>query len=310
VFWPFDLMLRGAEYLWRSLVALLRGGPDKPLMGRVAVRRTGAGARLLVLLPIMIFVLFPFFWVIITSFKTTPQISQRTSIFWPSPFTLDQYWSLVQRTPFLTWFRNSVIVAAISTVISVALASLGAYALSRLKFLGAGALTTFLLITYLLPGTLLFIPLYQVVTYLGLADTIWGLGVVYPTITVPFCTWLLLGFFRSIPKELDEAAMIDGCSRWRAFLRVALPLAAPGYAAAAILAFAHTVGEFGVVLMIGGGIPGVTNVLSVEIFRDVEALEWGRAHMLAALVLLFSFAVVLSLLRSDRRLDVKNHSQT
>ena len=124
VFWPFDLLLRAAESLWRRLVAM-RAGPGKPAMSRATRQRTGVAVRLLILLPIMIFVLFPFFWVIITSLKTTPQISQRTSIFWPSPFTLDQYWSLLQRTPFLIWFRNSVIVAAISPSLAIAAAWAG-----------------------------------------------------------------------------------------------------------------------------------------------------------------------------------------
>jgi multiple sugar transport system permease protein len=200
--------------------------------------------RLLLLIPIMIFVLFPFYWVIITSFKTTPQISERTSIFWPEPWTIDQYRTLIEGTPFLTWFRNTVIVATASTAISVTLAALAAYALSRLKFLGAGLLTTVLLITYLLPGTMLFIPLYQTLTDLGLINTYGALILTYPTGLMPLATWVMIGYYRSIPIELEEAAMIDGASRLRAFWQITLPLAAPALLAVTLLAFTGAWNEF------------------------------------------------------------------
>src|SRR5690606_33646100 len=143
-------------------------GKEQPLLKQSERERVNLVLRVLLLIPILLFVLFPFYWVFITSFKSTPQIFERTSIFWPQPWTLDQYTTLLQNTPFLTWFRNTLIVAVSSTIISVTLAALSAYALSRLKFLGAGILTAFLLITYLLPGSMLFIPLYQTLTDLGL----------------------------------------------------------------------------------------------------------------------------------------------
>lgn len=294
VFWPFDLLLRAAESVWRRLVAM-RAGPGKPAMSRATRQRTGVAVRLLILLPIMIFVLFPFFWVIITSLKTTPQISQRTSIFWPSPFTLDQYWSLIQRTPFLIWFRNSVIVAAVSTVISVALASLGAYALSRLKFLGAGALTTFLLITYLLPGTLLFIPLYQTLTSLGLINSYGALLVTYPTFLLPFATWVLIGYFRSIPVELEEAAMIDGASRLYTFLRITLPLAAPALLSVTLFAFTNAWNEFlfAFVFITSESLRTLPIGLQSMVVGDI--LPWGElmaASLLTAIpvVILYTYA--------------------
>ena len=218
VFPPFEWVLYGVESLsTASLRRMRKTAGDQPLFKMRQRERMNLVLRLLVLVPIMLFVLFPFYWVIITSFKTTPQIFERTSIFWPNPWTFDQYISLIQATPFLTWFRNTVIVALSSTAISVVLASLSAYALARLKFLGAGLLTTVLLITYLLPGTLLFIPLYQTLTDLGIINTYWALIVTYPTFLLPFATWVMMGYFRSIPVELEEAAMIDGASRLRAF---------------------------------------------------------------------------------------------
>jgi multiple sugar transport system permease protein len=295
VFWPFDQIYRGLEQVGRWVTQLVRGAPEKPLMSRPAAERTRTGLRLLILLPIMLFVLFPFYWVIITSFKTTPQISERASIFWPAPATIEQYRSLIQDTPFLVWFRNSVIVAAVSTVISVALASLGAYALSRLKFLGAGALTTFLLITYLLPGTLLFIPLYQTLTTLGLVNSYGALITTYPTFLLPFATWVMIGYFRSIPVELEEAAMIDGASRLYTFWRITLPLAAPALLSVTLFAFTNAWNEFlfAFVFITSESLRTLPIGLQSMVVGDI--LPWGElmaASLLTAVpvVILYTYA--------------------
>jgi multiple sugar transport system permease protein len=139
---------------------------------------------------------------------------------------------------------NSLLVATVSTVISVVFACLAAYALVRLRFLGAGLLTSFLLITYLLPATLIFIPLYQILTTLGLINTYGALMLTYPTFLVPFATWVMMGYFRSIPVELEEAAMIDGATRLYALWRITLPLAAPALLAVALFAFTTAWNEF------------------------------------------------------------------
>jgi multiple sugar transport system permease protein len=244
IFWPFDMLFRGFERLFKSIARLVRGSADQPLFKLQDRERVNTSFRLLLLLPILLFVLFPFYWVIITSFKTTPQISGRSSIFWPDPFTVDQYLALIFNSPFLTWLGNSVLVALVSTVVSVAFAALAAYALVRLKFTGAGLLTTFILITYLLPGTLIFIPLYQTLSDLGIINTYGALIVTYPTFLMPFATWVLIGYFRSIPVELEEAAMIDGASRLFAFWRITLPLAAPALLSVALFAFTNAWNEF------------------------------------------------------------------
>ena len=244
VFWPFTMLNRGFEKLGLVLRQRLTGSSHRPVFKPEGRERMGIGIRILILFPIMVFVLFPFYWVIITSFKTTAQISQRQSIFWPSPGTLTQYQELIFNSPFLIWLGNSILVAAMSTVISVAIAALAAYALTRLKFLGAGLLTTAILITYLLPGTLIFIPLYQTLSDLGLINSYGALLTTYPTFLVPFATWVLIGYFRSIPVELEEAAMIDGASRLYAFIRITLPLAAPALLSVALFAFTNAWNEF------------------------------------------------------------------
>jgi len=242
-FLPFELVLKGFESLSKAIGRLISSS-DRPMFKQSERERMNLVMRLLILLPILVFVIFPFYWVIITSFKTTPQISQRVSIFWPDPWTTEQYMTLLQGTPFLTWFRNTVIVALSSTVVSVSLSALSAYALARLKFLGSGLLTTFLLITYLLPGTLLFIPLYQTLTNLGLINTYGALISTYPTFLLPFATWVMLGYFRSIPVDLEEAAMIDGASRIVAFWKITLPLAAPALLSVTLFAFTNAWNEF------------------------------------------------------------------
>lgn len=291
IFLPFELVLKGFESLSKAISRLVTQTTDKPMFKLAERERMSLAMRLLFLLPIMIFVLFPFYWVVITSFKTTPQISQRISIFWPDPWTIEQYTTLIQGTPFLTWFRNTIIVATASTVISVTLAALAAYALSRLKFLGAGMLTTVLLITYLLPATMLFIPLYQTLTDLGLINTYGALILTYPTGLMPLATWVMLGYYRSIPVELEEAAMIDGASRLRAFWQITLPLAAPALLAVTLLAFTSAWNEFlyAFVFINSESLRTLPIGLLSMVVGDI--LPWGRL-MAASLLMAIPVAVL------------------
>lgn len=295
IFLPFELVMRGFEILFKTLARSLNKTGDQPVFKRAERERMNLTMRILLLLPILIFVLFPFYWVVTTSFKGTPQIFERTSIFWPAPWTLDQYTTLIQDTSFLTWFRNTVIVALSSTAISVSLAALSAYALSRLKFRGAGALTTFLLITYLLPGTMLFIPLYQTLTDLGLINTYGALIATYPTFLLPFATWVMIGYFRSIPVELEEAALIDGASRLRAFWQITLPLAAPALLSVTLFAFTNAWNEFlfAFVFITSESLRTLPVGLQSLVVGDI--LPWGQlmaASLLMAVpvVILYTFA--------------------
>jgi multiple sugar transport system permease protein len=214
------------------------------LLNRTQRERSGLVVRLLLLLPFLIFVIFPFFFVIITAFKSELQISQRVSLFVPNPWTLDQFKKLLSDTSYTLWFRNTVMVATITTILSVMFASLGGYALARLKFRGAGAMTTVLLVTYLLPGSLMFIPMYRILTGLGAINNHWSLILTYPTFLMPFATWVMLGYYRGIPEDLEEAAMIDGASRFTSFWRITLPLAMPALLAVTLFAFTNAWNEF------------------------------------------------------------------
>ena len=191
-----------------------------------------------------IVVLFPFYWMIVTSFKGEDQMRSVVSMFWPKPFAIENYQQLLAKTEFAAWYGNSVFVAVSSTLLATAVGTIGAYALARLKFLGRGFMASATLITYLVPPSILFIPLYKQMQGLGMANSLAGLIAAYPSFTVPFVTWLLMGYFESIPEELEEAAMIDGATRFGAFYRIVLPLSAPGVLAAGLYAFTQAWNEF------------------------------------------------------------------
>ncbi|MGN6697221.1 MAG: ABC transporter permease [Thermomicrobiales bacterium] len=194
---------------------------------------------------LLFFVLGPFYWMIITAFKTElQQTAQLGNVFWPQPWSLQQFHKLLGEHPFWTWFRNTVVVATCTTVLAVTLAALSGYALARLRFRGAQPLTGIVLLTYLVPGALLFIPLYQILSALHLIDSLGALIITYPTFALPYASWLLMGYFRSIPEELEQAAMIDGATRFQAFTRVTLPLAKPALLAVALFTFTNACNEF------------------------------------------------------------------
>ena len=187
----------------------------------------------------IIFFLFPPFYMIVTSLKTNAEISSLKGI----PFIINQgatlyhYKKLLTETLFLTYFKNTVIVTFCSVSISMMISILAAYALARMRFWGSGVLATGVFLTYLVPETLLFIPLFKIVGKLGLLNTKWSLVLVFPTLAVPFCTWIMIGYFASIPKELDEAAMIDGANWYQMLFQIFIPVAMPGIIAATIFAF-------------------------------------------------------------------------
>ncbi len=273
-FLPLEWLASGFGWLSKRIMPAFADGT--PRLKRAQRERLGTGSRLVLLIPVLIFVLFPFYWILITSFKGDLQIQRFTSIYVPNPWTTEQYRSLLQDTPFLTWFRNTVLVALTSTVLSVVVAALAAYALARLKFLGAGLLTTLLLITYLLPASLLFIPLYSILTQLGIINTYAALILTYPTFLMPFATWVLLGYFRSIPVELEEAAFIDGASRFTAFWRITLPLAAPALLSVTLFAFTNAWNEFlfAFVFITSDSLKTLPVGLQLLVFGDIY--PWGQ----------------------------------
>jgi multiple sugar transport system permease protein len=193
----------------------------------------------------VVFALFPFYWMLMASLKSNQELySLKAFPFWVERPVLTQYTYLFENTDFLTWLSNSVTVGIITTLVSVAIGILAGYGLARLRFRGAEGFGIAIFISYLVPTTLLFIPLSQVVHTLGIANSTWALLVTYPTFLVPFCTWLLMGYFKTIPRELEECAMIDGASRLGSFVKIVLPLAVPGIVCAALFSFTLSWNEF------------------------------------------------------------------
>jgi multiple sugar transport system permease protein len=186
-----------------------------------------------------IFFLIPPYYMIVTSLKSNAEVAHLTSNPWllTQGFTFEHFRTLVKETDFLIYFKNTAIVTVCVVVITMVVSVLAAFSLGRMKFWGSGILATGIFLTYLVPDSLLFIPLFQVVRGLGLLNSYWGMVLVYPTLTVPFCTWIMIGYFSSIPKELDEAAMIDGANHMQMLTRIFIPVAMPGIIAATIFAF-------------------------------------------------------------------------
>jgi multiple sugar transport system permease protein len=186
-----------------------------------------------------IFFLMPPYYMIVTALKSNAEVAHMaTNPWWISNgVTFEHFWTLLEKTDFLIYFKNTAIVTVCVVVITMVVSVLAAYSLARMKFWGSGVLATGIFLTYLVPDSLLFIPLFQIVRGLGLLNSYWGMVLVYPTLTVPFCTWIMIGYFSSIPKELDEAAVIDGANHLQMLTRIFIPVALPGIIAATIFAF-------------------------------------------------------------------------
>jgi multiple sugar transport system permease protein len=197
-----------------------------------------------------VFFLTPPVYMLITSLKTSAEISAATNPWWVFHPTLGNYLELLTSSQYLTFFRNSALVSVIVVTITMLISVPAAFALSRMRFWGSGALATGVFLTYLIPETLLFIPLFKMfavfheVTGIQLINRWWVLLILYPTLTVPFCTWIMIGYFASIPKELDEAALMDGANYRQILTRVFIPVALPGLIAATIFAFTVSWAQF------------------------------------------------------------------
>ena len=214
-------------------------------MGYLETRRSRAITVYLPLFAFLLVLLFPFYWMAITSVKPDNELLSRDgNPFWVHAPTLAHFKKLLFDTAYPEWLWNTVLVSVVSTAFSLVASVLAAYAIERLRFRGAKQVGLAVFLAYLVPPSILFIPLADVVFKLGLFDTRWALILTYPTFLIPFCTWLLMGYFRSIPFELEECALIDGASRWQILTKIVLPLAVPGLISAGIFAFTLSWNEF------------------------------------------------------------------
>lgn len=197
------------------------------------------------LLFFIVILLFPFYWMFITSIKPDSELydTAQPPMQLLKP-TLEHYVYLIENTRFLLWLKNSALVATVSTTVSIVIGTLAAYSLARLRFRGSRTLGLTIFITYLVPTTLIFLPLAYVIRSLGLFDKQIALMITYPTFLIPFCTWLLMGYFKGIPRELEESAMVDGATRLQALRMIILPIMLPGIVSAALFAFTLSWNEF------------------------------------------------------------------
>jgi ABC-type glycerol-3-phosphate transport system permease component len=227
----------------------------------------------------------PLYWIVATSIKPNLLIYREPSLV-PSQITADHYLFVLTRTPFLLYVRNSVLVTLVTTSLAIVIGTLAAYAIVRLSFRGRKWVARSVVVTYLVPGSLLFIPMFQVIYSLGLIDNIVGLMVTYLTFTVPFATWMMIGYFRNVPSELEDAALVDGCSRLQALARIMVPIALPALAVVALFAFTLSWNEFLYALVFIGSDSQKTLTLGLIGLVRGDTFPWGpmmAASLLGAL---------------------------
>jgi multiple sugar transport system permease protein len=244
----------------------------------------------------VIIFLVPPFYTLMTSLKSSAEISAQSGSPWIVHHpTLENFWYLITYPNFQTYYLNSVLITICTVAISMTISVLAAFSLARMGFWGSNVLSTGVFLTYLIPASLLFLPLFQVVGFLGLINSVWCLAILYPTLAVPFCTWIMIGYFSSIPKELDEAALIDGAGYLQMLWRIFIPVAMPGIIAATIFAFTVSWGQF--LYPLAYLYTSNQMVLTVGIISDLirgDVFQWGKimaACLLASLppILIYAF---------------------
>ena len=238
----------------------------------------------------------PPFYTLMTSLKSSAEISAQQGSPWIVRHpTLENFWYLITYPNFQTYYLNSAMITVGVVVISMTIAILAAFSLARMGFWGSQTLATGVFLTYLIPASLLFLPLFQIVGKLGLINSVWCLLILYPTLAVPFCTWIMIGYFSSVPKELDEAALIDGAGYLQILWRIFIPVAMPGIIAATIFAFTVSWGAF--LYPLAYLYTSNQMVLTVGIISDLirgDVFQWGKimaACLLASLppILVYAF---------------------
>jgi multiple sugar transport system permease protein len=255
--WPIRMLFRGLlaifwllnDLIERLIAAIGRAfAPPADVPRARRRKRIAWGGQVLPMATFILLVAFellPFYWVIVTAFKTELQITRFEHVLWPSPWSLMQFDVLFGPTRnFFVWIRNTLTVSCVTPLVATLVASSGAYALTRLRWKGASGFSRVVLVAYLMPGIMMLIPIYQLFTTLGLTNSLVGLMIAYPTFGLPYAIWLMMGYYSSIPEELEAAALIDGCTRFQTFFRVVLPLAKPALLAVGLSGVTQAWSEF------------------------------------------------------------------
>jgi multiple sugar transport system permease protein len=234
----------------------------------------------------LIWTLFPFYWMVKSSLTPNNLMYTAQPHFLPEKLTLDHYKELFMETTFMTYIYNSLYIALLVTIISVIISIIGSYSLTRLRYRGRLFMAKSIIYTYLLPAAVLFIPMYVAVSRLGLADNKNALLIVYPTIIVPYCCYMLMSYFKAIPESLEEAALIDGCSSLQSLIRIVIPIAAPGIAVVATFSFTLAWNEYLYALILTTSPSQQTVTIGIASFKFSDQAIWG---------LLMSSSVIASL---------------
>lgn len=244
-----------------------------------------------------VFSIFPVLWAFLTIFKTSGDLYSISTnpFFYDEPPTLSNLIFLFTQTNFVTFLWNSAVIGVFVVAITLILSIPAAFSLARLTGSWGERSGMAIFLVYLIPPSLLFIPMYQIVVWLQLANTIWSLVVVLPTITVPFCTWLLLGFFRAVPRSLDEAALLDGCAHFTAFRKILLPQVWPGVGACAVFAFSLSLGNYiyAVTFITSSAARNISAGVPTELIRG-DMFYWPEL-MAATLVVAIPLAIAYGL---------------
>ncbi len=233
------------------------------------------GVTYLCLALFVVMVAVPLFWMVTTAIKTNKELYEDFT-YLPRRPTLQNFVRVIEREDLLTNIRNSLVVALTTTAITIAVSALAAFSIVRYRYPGRELIGRFILFKYLLPTAMLFVPLYAIVTALGLGNTLQSLMLTYLSFTVPFCTWMLMGYFRSIPPELEEHAMVDGCTKVGALIRILLPLSAPGLVASAIFSFTLAWNEFLLALVFTVDQKTMTVPIRLSMMVVGDQYIWGQ----------------------------------
>ena len=252
-----------------------------------------AGAAMYALLGLLAsLVLIPVLWMVSTAFKSYGETIAKPPRWIPQQISFEAFGRLWSEYPFGTYFKNSFVIVLFSMAVSVFASCLAGYGLTRFRFRGRNSLMTFILVTQMFPSVMLLVPFYSIIGKMHLLDTHLGLILVYISFTVPFCTWTMLGFFRALPLDLDEAARIDGCNSWQCFGRIILPLTLPGIASTSIYAFITSWNEYMFAFILTSRPEMKTLSVGIAEMNGFQQIRWNdmmAASLMASLPLILLF---------------------
>ncbi len=248
---------------------------------------------------LLLIITFPISWMFLSAFKPLNELVTAPPTWWPRHPTLQHFRDLLALTNFPIYLWNSTLAAAITSIITVSVAALGAYSLTRFRYRGRQAMANFVLVSYMFPPILLAIPLFVVISQLGMADSLISLALAHISFALPFCLWLMWGYMKSVPVALEEAAMIDGASRMGAFMRIVVPMCLPGIMAIGVLSFLVSWNDYLYALILITSEGRKTLSLGVSTFMGAMAVEWGLINasgVIITLPIILVFAIVQKVL--------------